>query len=264
MKTNIPIALAALVLAAPLLATAGKPTVTPLKARAFFTVVDEQNTVAYFNDGGVTGCPSPPLVDSPGLIPDTVAETASVWNLPGWTAVTGLTAGVYDDGTFCASASSCLRAEFNSGDKTLSIDTRGTGFPLRRFTLDLGDGWDLARDVPSSFVPSIGETVTTPGLFEVLGSASMTQMGICSSRACLEAREYPAKFWFADAAGVTWRVDWRHMRVLRVAADTWYFIADSCDGSQVAGLSKLEGSRTRPRETNQGHYLVPFFISVKK
>jgi len=265
MKKTIPLALAAVLVAAPLIASAAKPSVVPLKARVFFTMVDEQNTADYFHDGGITGCPSPPEVDSPGLIPDTgAAVLASAWDIPGWTSVTGLTAGAYDNGTFCASSTACLRAEFNSGDKTLSIDTRTTAGPVRRFTLDFGDGWDLANDVPSDFVPSVGQAVTTPGLFEVLGTAALTQMGVCSSRACLEAREYPAKFWFVDGAGITWRVDWRHMRVLRVSADTWYLVADSCDGSQVAGLSKLEGSRTRPRETNQGYYLAPFFISVKR
>ena len=264
MRTTIPMALAAVLVAAPLTAAAGKPTVTPLKARVFGTVVDEHKTVDYFHDGGITGCPNPPEIDAAGIVPDGVAEVTSAWNVAGWTSFPGLTAGIYDNGTFCASASSCLRSEFNSSDKTLSIDTRTTAVPQRKFTIDLRDAWDLVNDRPITNVPAVGQIVTTPGLFEVLGSSSLATMAVCSTRACFEAREYPAKFWFADGAGVTWRVDWRHMRVLRVATDTWYFIADACDGSQVAGLSKLEGSRTRPRETNQGYFLVPFLISVKR
>jgi hypothetical protein len=39
---------------------------------------------------------------------------------------------------------------------------------------------------------------------------------------------------------------------------------DACDGSQVGGLSKLEGSRTRPRETNSGYYLIPLFVAAER
>lgn len=263
MKNRIPMALAAVVLAAPLTAAAGKPTVTPLKAKVFGTVIDEQDTVGYFRDGGITGCPDPPEVDVAGLLPDTPTVLSSAWTQPGWSPWSNVTSGNYDNGTNCLPGSSaCLRADLTSSDKTLSIDTRTTTGP-RKFTLDLSDAWDLVNDRPMVNIPSIGQTVVTPALFEVLGTSSLTGMGVCSTAACLEAREYPAKFWF-DVGGVTWRVDWRHMRVLRVATNTWYFIADACDGSQVAGLSKLEGSRTKPRETNQGYFLVPFFISVQK
>ena len=267
MKRTLQLALAAVVLVVPLAAEAAKPSVVPLKARVFGTVVDEQDTVTYFHDGGVTGCPDASIAPSTlfsALIPDAVAEVIPEWNVTGWTSTAGITAGIYNNGSYCASSSACLRAEFNSGDKTLSIDTRTTAGPLRKFTLDLTDAWDLVNDHPVVNVPAVGSTVVTPGLFEVLGSSALTSMGVCSSRACLEAREYPAKFWFLDSAGATWRVDWTHMRVLRVSTNKWYFMANDCDGSQVAGLSKLEGTRTRPREVNQGYFLVPFFISVER
>jgi hypothetical protein len=268
MKKKIQGALAAIVIACPLLAQAAKPGPVPLQARVYGTVVDEQDTVGFFNDGGLTGCPdwaTDPSTLYSALLPDGISQAIPAWSVPNWTATAAFTAGIYNNGSYCLPGSSaCLRAEFNSSDKTLSLDTRTTAGPLRKFTLDLSDGYDLANDALIPGNAPVGQAVTTAGLFEVLGSSSLTAMGVCSSRACPEAREYPAKFWWVDGAGVTWRLDWRHMRVLHVSTDTWYFIANDCDGSQVAGLSKLEGSRTRPRETNQGYFLVPFFISVKR
>ena len=265
---KIEAALAVILLACPFAVQAGKPSaVVPLDARVYGETVDQQNTIDFFHDGGVTGCPSwatEPSSLYSALIPDAVSEVIPAWNVPGWPATSGITAGIYDHGDNCSSASACLRAEFNSSSKTLSIDTRTTANPVRRFTLDLSDGYDLAKEMPIPGNAPVGQSVTTTGLFEVLGSSALTGMGVCTSRACTEAREYPAKFWWVDGAGVTWRLDWRHMRVLRVATNTWYFLANDCDGSQVAGLSKLEGSRTRPRETNQGYFLVPFFISVTR
>ena len=92
-----------------------------------------------------------------------------------------------------------------------------------------------------------------------------TSMAICSSRACLEAQPAFAKLWFADPndSSVTWRVDWTYLRVLRMSQNTWYILADSCDGSQIARLSKLEGARTQPKATPNGYYLIPFFIEAK-
>ena len=257
------LSLSALALA-PLPALAAKPaapSAVALKATVFTTVVDEQDTVGFFHDGGVTGCPDAPLVDAAGITADAAAATtASAWNFFNWDAVAD-PAGIYDNGSYCASTGSCLRAEFNSSDKTFTLDTRTTANPLRKFTLDFSDPYD-----PDPNVPSFGPSLTTTGLFEVLGSASMTGMAVCSTRACPEAREIPAKFWFNDpvTSGVQWRVDWSHIRVLRVSPSTWYFIGDACDGSQVGGLSKLEGSRTRPRETNRGYYLIPLFIAAER
>ena len=260
-RTLLALPIAALL---PFAALAGKPTASStfaLKATVYSTVIDEQDTVGYFHDGGVTGCPDAPLVDAAGITADAAAATtASAWNFFNWNAVAD-PAGTYDNGSYCASTGSCLRAEFNSSDKTFTLDTRTTANPLRKFTLDFTDPYD-----PNPNAPSFGPSRTTAGLFEVLGSASMTGMAVCSTHACPEAREIPAKFWFSDpvASDTTWRVDWTHIRVLRVSPSTWYFIADACDGSQVAGLSKLVGSRTRPRETNQGYYLIPIFIGAEK
>jgi len=66
-------ALAVVVLIAPLVAEAAKPSVVPLKARVFGTVVDEQDTITYFHDNGVTGCPDAPSTLYSALIPDAIA-----------------------------------------------------------------------------------------------------------------------------------------------------------------------------------------------
>jgi len=244
-----------------LAARPGAPSTVALKATVYATVIDEQDTVSYFNDGGVTGCPDVPLRDDTGLRPDGITGITSAWYLSFWDPATSLVSGVYDNGSYPASSSSYLRAEFASSDKTFTLDTRTTAGPLRTFTLDFTDPYD-----PDPNTPSFGATLTTAGLFEVLGSAPMTSMAVCSSRACPEAREIPAKFWFNDPvnSGVQWRINWSHLRVLRVSSSTWYFIGDACDGSQVGGLSKLEGSRTKPRETNQGYYLIPLFVAAER
>ena len=247
----------------PLAGIAGKSTVTPLKAMVHATVVDEQNTVQYFNDASYC---STTEVDTAALAPDGAARvTTTAYDFFNWNPYPNVSAGQYNNHTFCGTGT-CLRAEFNSGDKTLSIDTRVTGNPVRIFTVGFSEPWDLLNDQPGTQVPPWGTALSTPGLFEALASSSMTTQGVCTSMACPEAREIQAKFWFTDPGNpdVTWRLTWNHIRVLRVSSSSWYFVGSACDGSQVAGLSKLEGSRTRPRETNQGYYLVPFFISAQK
>ncbi len=87
-------------------------------------------------------------------------------------------------------------------------------------------------------------------------------MGVCSSTACTQAVEGFAKFWFTDNSGTQWRIDWATVRVLRMSSNTWYFIADACDGTQVAGLSELTGTRTQPKTVFNGYYLIPFFFSA--
>jgi hypothetical protein len=92
-------------------------------------------------------------------------------------------------------------------------------------------------------------------------------MGTCSSRTCPEARIAYAKFWFTDG-GVNWRLDWDEMRVLRMKSDptsntapnTWYIIADECDGTDVAALIQMNGKNTKGVIT--GYYKVPLFIRV--
>jgi hypothetical protein len=85
---------------------------------------------------------------------------------------------------------------------------------------------------------------------------------VCSSKACPEARQINTKLWFNDASGAQWRVDWAAIRVLRISTRTWYFVADACGGSQLAGLSKLEGTRTKPRDVLNGYFLIPMFFSA--
>ncbi len=111
-----------------------------------------------------------------------------------------------------------------------------------------------------------GGSINTPGLYEVFLDFAYTSMAVCSSAACPEAQPAFAKFWFTDPndSSVTWRIDWSHLRVLRMSANTWYFIGDDCDGSQVAGLSKLSGSRTQPKAVLNGYYLIPFFLSASQ
>lgn len=256
------LAILALASALPATALAAKPTsaVVPLTSTVYSEVVDQQDTIGFFGNG--VGCPNAPLRDAAGLLPDGIAGTGSAWGMNySFTETTGLTSGVYDNASYCRSDGSCLRSEFNTSDKNFTLDTRTTANPLRTFTLDFTDPFN-----PDPNTPSFGASLTTSGLFQILGSSSMTAMRVCSSRACPEALQFQAKFWFTDPVrtDVTWRVDWSHLRILRMSQDTWYFIADSCDGSQVAGLSELIGNRTKPREVKNGTYLVPLFIGVKK
>ena len=264
MKKTIQSALAAAILAVPFAASAGKPAATfPLTAKVHATAVDEQNTAVFLGDP--EACTGGAEVDVAGFAPDGAAVVATnTWNFTPWTLYGPVLAGVYDNRTFCGTGT-CLRAEFNSSDKTFSLDTRVTGGPLRTFNIAFDEPWDLANNVPGTrFAP--WAALQTAGLFEALASSSLSQMPVCTTAACTEGREIQAKFWFTDPvnADVTWRLTWNHMRVLRVGPTTWYFVGSACDGSQVAGLSKLEGSRTRPRETNQCYYLIPFFISADK
>ena len=265
MKKTIPSALAVAILAIPLAAVAAKPASNvPLTAKVHSTAVDEQNTAVFLNDP--YACAGGTEVDVAALAPDGAATvTTDTWNFTPWTSYGPVSAGVYDNKSFCGTGT-CLRAEFNSSDKTFSLDTRVTGNPVRKFNVAFDEPWDLANDLPATHQPPWGQALSTAGLFEALASSSISQLAVCSSAACMEGREIQAKFWFTDPnnSAVTWRLTWNHMRVLRVGPTTWYFVASACDGSQVAGLSKLEGSRTRPRETNQGYYLIPFFISADR
>jgi hypothetical protein len=265
MKKTIQSALAIVILAIPSAAAAAKPAANfPLTAKVHSTVVDEQNTSLFLGDP--YACAGGTEVDVAALAPDAAAGvTTTAWNFFNWSPFPDVPAGVYDNRTFCGTGT-CLRAEFNSSDKTFSLDTRVTGNPQRTFSVAFNEPWDLANDQPATHVPPWGPALSTAGLFEALASSSISQLAVCTNAACKEGREIQAKFWFTDPnnADVTWRLTWNHMRVLRVGPTTWYFLASACDGSQVAGLSRLEGSRTRPRETNQGYYLIPFFISADK
>ena len=247
-----------LLAALPLGAFAGKTVSSslPLTTYIYSTVVDEQQTATTY----CTGVEPYLLRDVAGLSADSTVGPTSAWNvfLSPWTEETGMVSGTYDNGANCVSSGSCLRAEFSTSYKVFSLDMRTTS-PLRKVTLDFTDPWN-----PDPNTPAFGSSLSTTGLLQVSGLDSFTSMSMCSTRACPEYREIATKFWFNDPSNssVTWRVDWSHIRVLRVSQKTWYFIADACGGSQVAGLSKLEGNRTRPRETLNGYYLVPLFFSA--
>lgn len=105
-------------------------------------------------------------------------------------------------------------------------------------------------------------TITKAGLLEVFLDFPYTSLAVCSSSVCTEATTAYAKFWFLDNAGVQWRMDWATVRVLRMSSNTWYIMADECDGTEVAGLSKLSGTRTQPKTVFNGYYLTPFFITA--
>lgn len=249
------LAAASLLVAATLSAQAAKPGSggIPAVANVFSSIHDEQTNI---------GCTYPPYIEpTSGLLPDGIPGATFAWDFftSPWNPVSPLASGLYENGTFPASTSSSLRVEFNTNNKNFLIDTRTTAKPVRTFTVDF-----TSPNQPAVNTPPFGATISTPGLFEVLGASSLTSMQVCSSKDCPESRNIRAKFWFEDpsASDVMWRVDWQFIRVLRISSSTWYFIADACDGSQVAGLSELTGNRTRPREVNSGTYLVPLFISV--
>lgn len=252
--------IAALILASlPVCVLAGKPAPAPsslpLTMSLYTTFVDEQDTNLYFNNPNI--CPYFDQVtwDS-NLLPDALNGPTNEWDFFNWNVKSGFQSGIYDNGTNCA-GSSCLRAEFSTSYKVFSLDTRTTT-PLRKLTIDFGD------PQPGTSISSLGALVTTPVLFQVSGTDAFTSMGVCSSHACPEARQIATKLWFDDpsAADTQWRVDWAAIRVLRVSSNTWYFIADGCGGSQVAGLSKLVGTRTKPRETLNGYFRIPLFFSA--
>jgi hypothetical protein len=253
-----------LVAALPLAVEAGKPggstSSVPLQAHIFTQVLDEQSTTGYYNNGTEFCSGNVLPTDVSGLLPDSAPGPTTAWTsgFP-WTALAGFTSATYDNGAQCLTTGACLRTEFNTSDKNFTLDTRTT-LPQRTITVDFSDPYQNAIPL------GLPTPLTTPGLFQLLGTSAFTSMGVCSSRACPEAKLVAAKFWFNDPVtpDVQWRVDWRSIRVLRVTATTWHFIADACDGTLIAGLSKLEGNRTKPRESNQGRYLIPLFVVVDK
>jgi hypothetical protein len=248
---------ASLVLFAPLGILAKGTTstsVVPLTATMYDALNDEQTGL------GCTITPAPSQTTR--FISDSMADTtASAWDVfPGpWTAVSGIGAGIYDNGTF-GNPSSFLRVEFNTSDKNFSIDTRNTtSTPKRMFTLDFTKPYS-----PASNVPPFGTALSVPALFQVQGLSAITGMSVCTSTDCPESRVLAGHLWWDDPtdSSVQWRVDWGGVRVLRITQQTWYFIASGCGGTQVAGLSELIGNRTQPRVVNKGYYLMPLFIKA--
>jgi len=258
----------------------------PLNLQAYEFVIDEHDTTGFYGltygdpsseacsednvPGGILSQPSNYKGDGVGL----TIVPAYEFGTP-WATVDDFRANAttYSDGADCTTAG-CLQARFTQGLKVLGLDTRGS---TRQITVDFrGDCSEApACTGPAGdsqkIVDAFGsDVIVIDGLLNVFLESDYTQMDVCDTanggqfgRACFEAGNAFAKFWFTDPAGTTWRIDWNFLRVLRMNANTWYFIADECDGSQVAGLSHLEPSRRKnPKTVFDGFFKIPFFFSA--
>lgn len=242
----------------------------PLTLRVYDTVIDEHDNFTLTN--GAEGCqeffsqPSRYTGDIPG-----VNQSVYTFGSP-WVTDFAL-ADDYQD-NLLGLDNYGLRARFDQGKKVLSFDTNGT---TRKVTVDLSSPCDNGNGdngcpgepgIPAEVMAAFGTetpTLEISGLLEVFLGSPYPDMEVCDttggSRACPQSSLAFAKFWFDDPSGRTWRLDWSFLRVLRMDANNWYFIADECGGSQVAGLSNLESSnRKRPKEIFDGYYKVPFFL----
>lgn len=255
--------LPAVILAVAMASPAWAGSSTPLRLDLFDAVVDEHDTNAFYGRSGFCAGSEVPLQDSAFAGDGQSAGAASAWNAGGlWTEATGLSSTAYVNNSNCGT--SCLRAEFRPGNK-LVFDTRGTTGP-RAMSLSLAQpcGPSEGCPGPAGDPTALGGAVTTPALLNVFLDSSFTSMAVCTSRGCPEGQPAFAKLWFDDpaASDVTWRVDWANLRVLRVSSSTWYLVGDVCDGTQVAGLSKLTGRRSRPKTVFNGYYKIPFFMGA--
>lgn len=240
-------------------------TSSPLTALIYDQVVDEQNTNAFYNKGAqFCEGSSVPVQDSAfsGDSLELGPTTAYDFGAP-WTLAAGLTSTSYADGTNCGT--NCIRVTFAAHQKIFAFDTRGTTGP-RTLAVSFAQPCGQVDGCPGpGGDPNVlGGKATVSGLLNVSLDFPYTSMAICSSAACPEAQPAFAKFWFADPSdpSVTWRIDWAYLRVLRLSQTTWYIIADACDGSQIAGLSKLIGKRTQPKTVFNGYYKIPFFFAA--
>jgi len=281
MRRGLAIALPSIVLSlsVALLPTAfaGKPSAEiPVISDIYASVVDEQDTTTFYNDG-TEYCSS---VNVDGLnVGDGIffqssnyggdlqrSGSPSVYEFGApWIRVDNQLPTRYEDNADCGSEG-CLRVRFTQGGKTLTLDTNGTSrrmivsFKEPCTDLDCPAPAGNPADVASAFGSDV---VIVSGLLDVFLEFPYSSLGVCDSRVCPQAGNAYAKFWFSDSAGNSWRIDWDFLRVLRMNNSTWYFIADACDGSQVAGVSRLEPSkRKRPRTVFNGYYKIPFFIAA--
>ena len=222
-----------------------------MKMKMYFTSVDEQTEV---------GCPYPPAIFPASLRGDQdVPSTAYEFNSP-WTLRSNELATTYADGGSCNPATGvCLGVKLNHNETVLSLDTRGTLGPRKAY-IDF-------RAVPSGATNKqleFGQIISMPILLSVFLQTPFTSMDVCSSTACLESEPATLRLWFDDPGGnalQTWQVDWSYLRVLRMSANTWYVIANGCDGSQVARLYKRHNNRRNVTVSLQGLYLMPLFLS---
>ena len=234
----------------------------PLNVVLHDSIVDEQDTTAFYNNGIQYCSGSTTAIDTAACSGDSVeAGPTSAYGFPAWTLSGSLTSTNYSHNADCGEF--CQRAQISSDLKYLNLDTRGTS-PARALKFDFTRPCTDPGCPPAGSATVFGGHLTTGGLLNVFLSFPYTSMAVCSTKACPEAQPAFAKFWFTDPsdASVTWRVDWKYLRVLRMSTTTWYIIADGCDGSQIAGLSKLQGARTRPKEVFNGSYKIPFFLTA--
>ncbi len=227
----------------------------------FSTVVDEQTHI---------GCPNPPLLSSPYAMGDNTTDPSSfgatsAYNVAPWQPFTGLSSVAYVNGADCnPKSATCLAVTLNKNQTALSMDSRlsldpTTGKP-RALRLDFSQPCAYCAYGPGPANPFGTNPLSTPGLLSVFLTSSYTSMGVCSTTDCLESEVGTVRFWFTDPSGNQWRLDWGSVRVLRMSSNTWYVLADGCDGSQVATLYRIKnksGSLSR-----QGQYVMPFFISA--
>ncbi len=240
-------------------------TQTPVTVNIYFQVVDEQNLNLFYNTtGSCSG--STEVIDYPYFKGDLANGPTSAYGFVGspWSLVSGLSSSQYANKTYCAQGSNiCLGVNLNHNNTVLSLDTRNTLGPRK---VDLNFSAPCVTCPLPGITPSFGSSLSTPMLVSVFLNTPYTSLSKCSSAACPEAEPAFAKLWFNDPANsqVTWRVDWSYLRVLRMSDNTWYVIADGCDGGQVAGLYRLQNQRNKVSTSFQGRYLMPFFLSAVK
>src|SRR5579859_2947708 len=241
---------------------------SPLTFNIFNPINDEQDTTDFYHNGTQFCLGTANPVDGIALFGDGKAPAPLTTYDMGspWTPVPQLaTSTSYTNGTDCGT--SCLKVVFGSKSTVLTVDTRGASGP-RSIQVNFSQPCGTVDGCPgpAGLSTVFGGSVNTPGLLEVFLDFAYTSMAVCSSTTCPEAQPAFVKFSFADPtnSSVTWRIDWAHVRVLRMSSTTWYIFADACDGSQVAGLSELTGSRTQPKAVLNGYYKIPFFVSANQ
>lgn len=239
-----------------------------LTVNIYFQVFDEQNTDGYYGATGYcTG--NNPLVGTSYFQGDLANGPTTAYNFPPiWTLSSniissGLSSSQYVNGADCVyTGGNCVTANFDKSLSVLNVDTRHSLGPRKvdlNFAVPYSEGGLKAGD-PTIF----GGSLLTPAMVSIFLNSPYTKMSVCSSTACPEAEPAFARLWFTDPNNVqlTWRVDWSYMRVLRLSSNTWYVLADSCDGGQIASLYKLQNQRNKVTTSLQGYYLIPFFLTA--
>jgi len=231
----------------------------------FSQLVDEQNTTAYYNNGTAYCKGSSSPFDAPYFVGDLANGPTTAYNFgPPWTLSSDLSSGQYANGTDCTPVSSCLSVNFEQSNKVLVFDTRQSLGPRK---VDLNFNYPCSVcSVPGTTKLPFGTSLSTPALMSTFLNTPFTSMSVCSSPTCPEVQPAVARLWFIDPtnAQVTWRVEWDRLRVLRMSANTWYVLADSCDGTQTATLYREENQRNKVGTSFQGYYLMPFFLTATK